>query len=150
MRRVLAVIVGAVVVVLVLGLLYQRRSASQLVVESHWSTKAAALDAGQARLGWIPEDLPEAAFDITERHDLDLNTGCGLFSLSEPLARAEFAPRQVQLPEDCARLEDARLERLHGELLWRKSCDHGFESELVVSADGRTGAWWTRARPCSE
>ena len=72
---------------------------------SYTSAAAARTDGGVAR-GWIPEELPDSAFSISESHDLDTNTGGGSFSFKAADADAFRAKLKPALPTDLQRFGD--------------------------------------------
>jgi hypothetical protein len=53
----------------------------------HYATSAEARADDAFGRGWLPEVLPDSAFDIAERHNLDTSTGHGTF---------RFAARDVE------------------------------------------------------
>jgi len=60
-----------------------------------YATAAAARADGAIQRGWLPDSLPDSAFDIAESHDLDTNTGGGSFRFEARDAdsfRAQFQP----------------------------------------------------------
>ena len=50
------------------------------VVTASYRTLAEAREAGAIQRGWIPEGLPEGAYELREAHDLDTNRRWGLFN----------------------------------------------------------------------
>ena len=48
----------------------------------NYATAAAARADGAVQRGWLPEELPDSATNISEAHDLDINTGGGSFQFS--------------------------------------------------------------------
>jgi hypothetical protein len=66
---------------------------------AHYRTIADARNDGAIERGWLPASLPESAFDITEAHDLDTNTGDGTFGFAAP-DTAAFKARLRPLPSD--------------------------------------------------
>ncbi len=49
----------------------------------HYATSAEACADGAFGRGWLPPVLPDSAFDIDERHNLDTNRGHGTFRFAE-------------------------------------------------------------------
>ena len=72
---------------------------------SYASAAAARADGGVAR-GWIPEELPDSAYSISESHDLDTNTGGGSFNFEAADADALRAKLKPALPTDFQRFGD--------------------------------------------
>ena len=54
------------------------------VIQSKHNSTAAAQDT--IARGWIPNCLPPGTFAIEETHNLDLNTGEGSFSFTDPMS----------------------------------------------------------------
>lgn len=70
-------------------------------IASRYATAAHVRRDEAIERGWIPVVLPESATDISESHDLDLNTGSGTFSfsLAEAAAfRTELRPLPPTVP----------------------------------------------------
>ena len=65
---------------------------------SYATAAAARADGGVAR-GWLPDELPDSAFSISESHNLDTNTGEGSFRFAASDAdsfRAKLTPASLQ------------------------------------------------------
>jgi hypothetical protein len=71
-------------------------------VRSRYDTAAAARAADGDR-GWLPAELPNSAFAISESHDLDTNTGGGSFSFGASDADSFRAKLQPASPADLER-----------------------------------------------
>lgn len=52
-------------------------------MHARYATAREAREDGAITRGWLPKELPASAFDISESHDLDSNTGGGTFSFAE-------------------------------------------------------------------
>ena len=81
-------------------------------MHASYTTAAAARADGGVGRGWLPEELPDSAFSISEFHNLDTNTGGGSFSFAASDAdsiRAKLKPASVA---DVRRYHDAnKLQR---------------------------------------
>lgn len=56
---------------------------------------------GLVEKGWMPEEIPDTARDISESHDLDVNTGTGSFTYdTNELADYRDKMKGFSLPED--------------------------------------------------
>ena len=75
-------------------------------MHASYTSAAAARTAGGVARGWIPEELPDSAFSISESHDLDTNTGGGSFSFGAADADEFRAKLQPALPTDLQRFDD--------------------------------------------
>lgn len=80
-------------------------------MHARYSTAAEARAEGAIQRGWLPEELPDSATDISESHDLDTNTGNGMFRFLEVDSnafRAKLQPAtlgQVEKFRDHQRLQ---------------------------------------------
>ena len=76
------------------------------VVTASYATLADARQSGAVERGWIPEGLPEGAYELREAHDLDSNRRWGLFSFPAE----ERAALQALLRPDETSLEGVRCD----------------------------------------
>ena len=74
-------------------------------IRSSYDTAAAARAADGGR-GWLPAELPDSAFAISESHDLDTNTGGGSFSFGASDVDSFRAKLQPASPADLQRFRD--------------------------------------------
>lgn len=69
-------------------------------VRMSYPTAAAARAHGAVQRGWLPEELPNSATNISETHDLDTNTGSGSFQFGAAdvdTFRAQLRPASDEL-----------------------------------------------------
>jgi hypothetical protein len=52
-------------------------------LSSEYDTKQSAVENGAVERGWVPLILPDSAYDIAEKHNLDTNDIYGTFSYKE-------------------------------------------------------------------
>jgi len=79
------------------------------VQHARYDTAAAARSADR---GWLPEELPDTAFAISESHNLDTNTGGGSFNFGAADSDSFRAKLQPASPADIQRLHKPnKLER---------------------------------------
>jgi hypothetical protein len=73
-------------------------------MQASYSSAAAARADGGVTRGWLPDELPDSAFSISESHDLDTNTGSGSFSFGPADSDSFRAKLQPAPPADVHRL----------------------------------------------
>ena len=95
-----------------------------------YATYSAAETEGAVRRGWIPEYVPRSATDITEVHDLDLNT-----------QRLRFRAPEADLRAMVAAFVPISLAEARSLAVWSPALSGDWPAELSVDGDG------TRARP---
>ena len=77
-----------------------------------YATAAAARADGGVFRGWLPDELPDSAFSISESHNLDTNTGEGSFSFAAADADSFRAKLKPASPADLQRYRDpSKLQR---------------------------------------
>lgn len=71
-------------------------------ISSRYPDKAEAMkQGGLVEKGWMPEELPDTARDISESHDLDVNTGAGSFTCDiKELASYRIKMQDFRLGDD--------------------------------------------------
>ena len=122
-------------------------------VSTRWRTAGQARDAG---FGWLPAALPDSAFDIVERHDLDLNTREGYFSLAETTSPfRSCAPMSSAQRSDfdklTQRIEDPRSVSLRQQSVLLVSCVGTAPLEkdfVVVAPTSGAGFYWSAQGEC--
>lgn len=78
-------------------------------IRMSYPTTAAARAHGAVQRGWLPEELPDSATNISEVHDLDTNTGGGSFQFGATdvdTFRAQLRPASDELVNQHFRLAD--------------------------------------------
>ena len=75
-------------------------------MHASYASAAAARANGAVGRGWLPEELPDSAFSISESHNLDTNTGGGSFSFGAADADSFRAKLQAASPADLQRWRD--------------------------------------------
>jgi hypothetical protein len=83
-------------------------------MHASYPTAAAARADGAIERGWLPDQLPDSAFDITESHDLDTNTGSGSFHFHAEDADSFRAKLQPASAGDVQRFRDPERLRRDG------------------------------------
>ncbi len=83
-------------------------------LRASYSTAAATRTDGAVKRGWLPQELPDSAFDITESHDLDSNTGSGSFLFKDADTDSFRAKLQPATPVDVQRLHNSERLRRDG------------------------------------
>lgn len=98
---------------------------------ANYATAVAARAAGAVERGWLPEELPDSAFDIAESHHLDTNVGSGSFRFQAVDAEAFRAKLQPASPAEIQRFDDA-------EKLQRKGYGFYGVSKFIVAVNWQT------------
>jgi hypothetical protein len=88
-------------------------SACDDTMHANYATAAEARADRAIERGWLPTALPDSAFDISESHDLDTNTGGGSFRFDAGDADSLRLQLQPLPPEQLWRLsrEQTRLQQ---------------------------------------
>jgi hypothetical protein len=76
--------------------------------------------------GWIPEILPESAYDISETHDLDSNQLFGSFNYKEPDEK-KFLAQLTVMPDMNDTMEWGnflfKIDKAHKHVKYRNKAD---------------------------
>jgi hypothetical protein len=102
----------------------------------HYATSAEARADRAIERGWLPEILPDSAFDIDEEHNIDTNRGGGTFHFAATDAETFRARLQPASPAAIARVDSAGL-------LTQGYSFHAFEDFLLaVNWQTREAEFW--------
>ena len=99
-------------------------------IRSSYDTAAAAR-ADDFNRGWLPKELPDSAFAISESHELDTSTGGGSFSFGPSDADLFRAKLQPASPADFERFR-------HPKRLQRKGYSFYVVPEFVLAVNWQT------------
>lgn len=83
-------------------------------MRTSYPTAAAARSDGAVERGWLPQELPNSAFDIAESHDLDTDTGGGSFHFQAADADSFRTKLQPATPTDVRRFRNPERLRSDG------------------------------------
>ena len=75
----------------------------------HYATSAEARADRAVARGWLPDVLPDSAFDIDEEHNIDTNRGGGTFRFTATDAETFRARLQPAGPAEIRRVDGAGL-----------------------------------------
>lgn len=117
--------------------------------ETHYSTVAAAAQAGAFERGWLPAELKSDVTDIEEWHDVDTNEVRGRFALNDSFLhrlhsdckQATDVPRHISLAPSWWRnpMTGDQAGRSIGEF----RCGNFF---IAADTSNRTGYFWANSR----